>query len=52
MKRILSSLLCMILIPCLATAQEFPTVGYISDAEFTLKQCDFDKEAAAVVLVD
>jgi Domain of Unknown Function with PDB structure (DUF3857) len=52
MKRVVSSLLCTVLIPCLVAAQDFPTVGYISDAEFTLKECAFDKEAAAVVLVD
>lgn len=52
MKRFLSSLLCMALIPCIAAAQDFSTYGIITPEELALKECAFDKEAAAVVLLD
>lgn len=52
MKRVVSSLLCMVLIPCLVAAQDFPTYGTVTPEEIALKECSFDKEAPAMVLLD
>lgn len=52
MKRFLSSLLCCTLFSMTVQAQDFPSYGIISDQESTLKECAFDKEAPAVVLLD
>ena len=35
-----------------ADAQEFPSYGNVTTAELEMKECSFDKEANAVVLVD
>ncbi len=34
------------------SAQEFPTYGKVTADEVNLKECAFDKEATAVVLID
>ena len=52
MIRFLSALAGILLIPALAHAQDFPGFGTVSPEEIALKECAFDKDAAAVVLLD
>lgn len=52
MKRFLSALAGILLIPALAAAQDFPGFGIVSPEEIALKECSFDKDAPAVVLLD
>ncbi len=42
----------LILFSCFASAQDFPTYGIVSNEELAMKECAFDKEAPAVVLLD
>ncbi len=52
MKQLLSALCCIFIFLSAVTAQDFPTFGYVTAEEIALKECAFDKEAAAVVLLD
>ncbi len=52
MKRIFSSLVLSALLPLFVSAQDFASYGIISPEEISLKECDFDKEAPAVILID
>jgi len=51
MKNILCFLLCSVILTA-ATAQDPTSFGAISNEELALKECPFDKEAGAMVLLD
>ncbi|MEO5888897.1 MAG: DUF3857 domain-containing protein [Ferruginibacter sp.] len=51
MKRINLIVSCCLFVSCFSFAQEFPGYGIVNSAEINLKQCDFDKDANAVVLL-
>ncbi|MBL0145485.1 MAG: DUF3857 domain-containing protein [Chitinophagaceae bacterium] len=52
MKQIISFTAIILAFFLSATAQEFPNFGRISNDEFNLKECAFDKEANAVILLN
>lgn len=56
MYRILTTFVISLLLPVVIAvpsfAQDFPTFGKVTNEELKLKQCQFDREAPAVVLLD
>ena len=52
MKNILLALVTILVFPCLSFSQDFPDFGTASGAEIDLKECSFDKDANAVILLD
>ncbi len=52
MKIILFFLLTVLSLPFISYAQDFTSYGSITPEEFALKECTFDKDANAVVLLD
>ena len=51
MKRLNLIVVCTFLSCLFSYAQEFPNYGTLNSEDFNLKQCSFDKDANAVVLV-
>ncbi|MEP6950759.1 MAG: DUF3857 domain-containing protein [Ginsengibacter sp.] len=51
MKRVNLIIACCLFGGTFSFAQEFPGYGIVNSAEINLKQCDFDKDANAVVLL-
>jgi hypothetical protein len=52
MKKTILTLAIGFLSPCISHAQDFPDFGIVSPAERLMKECAFDKDAAAVILIN
>ncbi len=52
MKKNIQLFITVLLFPFISFAQEFPNYGVITNEEINLKECAFDKDAAAVILLD
>ncbi len=52
MKNSILVLACLVVFPFIAAAQDFPDFGVVNGDELAIKECAFDKDAPAMILVN